>query len=86
VRLSTGRRKEINDITNTRSRRWLVFLSMPIVAISVMNIITTLASFLKLDRVVISLFILAIKGQVKKDTDITGKESQISRAAEYRPT
>ena len=26
------------------------------------------------------------KGQVKKDTDITGKESQISRAAEYRPT
>ncbi|MDU2542753.1 MAG: phosphoethanolamine transferase EptA [Klebsiella sp.] len=37
---------------------WLVFLSMPIVAISVMNIITTLASFLKLDRVVISLFIL----------------------------
>ena len=29
---------------------WLVFLSMPIVAISVMNIITTLASFLKLDR------------------------------------
>ncbi len=31
---------------------------MPIVAISVMNIITTLASFLKLDRVVISLFIL----------------------------
>ncbi len=37
---------------------WLVFLSMPIVAISVMNIITTLASFLKLDRLVISLFIL----------------------------
>lgn len=39
-------------------RNWLVFLSMPIVAISVMNIITTLASFLKLDRIVISLFIL----------------------------
>ncbi|CAH3610176.1 TPA: phosphoethanolamine transferase EptA [Klebsiella pneumoniae] len=37
---------------------WLVFLSMPIVAISVMNILTTLASFLKLDRLVISLFIL----------------------------
>ena len=37
---------------------WLVFLSMPIVAISVMNIITTIASFLKLDRLVISLFIL----------------------------
>ena len=37
---------------------WLVFLSMPIVAISVMNIITTLASFLKLDRLVVSLFIL----------------------------
>ncbi|MED5742944.1 phosphoethanolamine transferase EptA, partial [Enterobacter hormaechei] len=37
---------------------WLVFLSMPIVDISVMNIITTLASFLKLDRLVISLFIL----------------------------
>lgn len=31
---------------------------MPIVAISVMNILTTLASFLKLDRLVISLFIL----------------------------
>ena len=37
---------------------WLVFLSMPIVAISVMNILTTLASFLKLDRLVISLIIL----------------------------
>ncbi|HCB1501237.1 lipid A ethanolaminephosphotransferase [Klebsiella oxytoca] len=37
---------------------WLVFLSMPIVAISVMNIITTIASLLKLDRLVISLFIL----------------------------
>ncbi len=37
---------------------WLLFLSMPIVAISVMNILTTLASFLKLDRLVISLFIL----------------------------
>lgn len=37
---------------------WLVFLSMPLVAFSVMNILTTLASFLKLDRVVITLFIL----------------------------
>ncbi|HGW8502083.1 TPA: phosphoethanolamine transferase EptA [Raoultella ornithinolytica] len=37
---------------------WLVFLSMPVVAFSVMNILTTLASFLKLDRLVISLFIL----------------------------
>ncbi len=37
---------------------WLVFLSMPLVAFSVMNILTTLASFLKLDRLVISLFIL----------------------------
>ncbi|HDT6508428.1 TPA: phosphoethanolamine transferase EptA [Klebsiella aerogenes] len=43
----------VNNLHN-----WLVFLSMPIVAISVINIITTLASFLKLDRVVISLFIL----------------------------
>lgn len=43
----------VNNLHN-----WLVFLSMPIVAISVMNIITTLASFLKLDRVVISMFIL----------------------------
>lgn len=39
-------------------RNWLVFLSMPVVAFSVMNILTTLASFLKLDRLVISLFIL----------------------------
>lgn len=37
---------------------WLVFLSMPVVAFSVMNILTTLASFLKLDRLIISLFIL----------------------------
>lgn len=37
---------------------WLVFLSMPVVAFSVMNILTTLASFLRLDRLVISLFIL----------------------------
>ncbi|MFY0191982.1 phosphoethanolamine transferase EptA [Raoultella planticola] len=39
-------------------RNWLVFLSMPVVAFSVMNILTTFASFLKLDRLVISLFIL----------------------------
>uniref|UniRef100_UPI0031D8876A phosphoethanolamine transferase EptA n=1 Tax=Klebsiella sp. TaxID=576 RepID=UPI0031D8876A len=37
---------------------WLVFLSMPVVACSVINILTTLASFLRLDRLVISLFIL----------------------------
>ena len=37
---------------------WLVFLSMPVVACGVMNILTTLASFLRLDRLVISLFIL----------------------------
>lgn len=36
----------------------LVFLSMPVVAFSVINIIATLASFLWLDRVVIALFIL----------------------------
>lgn len=36
----------------------LVFLSMPVVAFSVMNIITTLASFIWLDRVTIALFIL----------------------------
>lgn len=36
----------------------LVFLSMPLVAFSVINIVTTLASFLWLDRVVIAVFIL----------------------------
>ncbi len=36
----------------------LVFLSMPVVAFSVMNIVITLASFLRLDRLVISLFVL----------------------------
>ncbi len=36
----------------------LVFLSMPVVAFSVMNILITLASFLRLDRLVISLFVL----------------------------
>ncbi|HHG8774569.1 TPA: phosphoethanolamine transferase EptA [Raoultella planticola] len=40
------------------AHNWLVFLSMPVVAFSVMNILTTLASFLRLDRIVISLFIL----------------------------
>jgi len=39
-------------------RSWLVFLSMPLVAISVINIVVTLASFLWLDRLVIALFIL----------------------------
>jgi lipid A ethanolaminephosphotransferase len=36
----------------------LVFVSMPLVAFSVINIVVTLASFLWLDRVVIALFIL----------------------------
>ena len=36
----------------------LVFLSMPVVAFSVINIIATLASFLWLDRLVLALFIL----------------------------
>lgn len=39
-------------------RNWLVFLSMPLVAISVINIVVTLASFLWLDRLIIALFIL----------------------------
>lgn len=36
----------------------LVFLSMPFVAFAVINILLTLASFLRLDRLVISLFIM----------------------------
>ncbi|AUV01885.1 phosphoethanolamine transferase EptA [Enterobacteriaceae bacterium ENNIH1] len=36
----------------------LVFASMPIVAFSVINIVLTLASFLRLDRLTISLFVL----------------------------
>lgn len=36
----------------------LVFISMPFVAFAVINIVVTLASFLRLDRLVISLFIL----------------------------
>jgi len=36
----------------------LVFLSMPVVAFSVMNIVLTLASFVRLDRLMISLFVL----------------------------
>ena len=36
----------------------LVFLSMPFVAFAVINIVVTLASFVRLDRLVISLFIL----------------------------
>jgi len=39
-------------------RNWLVFLSMPLVAMSVINIVVTLASFIWLDRAVIALFIL----------------------------
>ncbi|ANR78128.1 phosphoethanolamine transferase EptA [Kosakonia sacchari] len=37
---------------------WLVFLSMPLVAFSVINIVLSLASFVRLDRLVISLFVL----------------------------
>ncbi|WP_437890190.1 phosphoethanolamine transferase EptA [Phytobacter sp. V91] len=36
----------------------LVFLSMPVVAFSVMNIVLTLASFIRLDSLVLSLFVL----------------------------
>lgn len=43
----------VNSLHNT-----LVFLSMPVVAFSVINILITLASFLKLDRLLISIFIL----------------------------
>ncbi|POW55863.1 phosphoethanolamine transferase EptA [Candidatus Pantoea alvi] len=39
-------------------RNWLVFLSMPLVAISVINIVATIASFIWLDRLIIALFIL----------------------------
>ena len=38
-------------------RNWLVFLSMPLVAMSVINIVVTTASFIWLDRAVIALFI-----------------------------
>ncbi|WP_342321474.1 phosphoethanolamine transferase EptA [Kosakonia sp. BYX6] len=37
---------------------WLVFLSMPLVAFSVINIVLCLASFIRLDRLVITLFVL----------------------------
>lgn len=37
----------------------LFFLSMPLVAFSVINIVVTLASFLWLDRITIALFIIA---------------------------
>ncbi len=39
-------------------RNWLVFLSMPLVAFSVINILLSLASFLFLERPVMTLFIL----------------------------
>lgn len=39
-------------------RNALVFLSMPLVAVSVINIVVTVASFLLLDRLVIALFVL----------------------------
>ncbi|WP_039055153.1 phosphoethanolamine transferase EptA [Enterobacter sp. Bisph1] len=37
---------------------WLVFLSMPLVAFSVITIVVSLASLIRLDRLVISLFLL----------------------------
>ncbi|MGK9172361.1 phosphoethanolamine transferase EptA [Yokenella regensburgei] len=43
----------VNSLHNT-----LVFLSMPVVAFSVINIVLSLASFLRLERMVISLFII----------------------------
>ncbi|WP_034951121.1 phosphoethanolamine transferase EptA [Erwinia oleae] len=42
----------------TSARNVMVFLSMPVVAFSVINIVVTLASFLCLDRIVVALFIL----------------------------
>lgn len=39
-------------------RNWLVFLSMPLVAFSVINIVLSLASFVFLDRLIITLFVL----------------------------
>ncbi|WP_312688319.1 phosphoethanolamine transferase EptA [Kosakonia sp.] len=39
-------------------RNWLVFLSMPLVAFAVINIVVTLASFIFLDRLLITLFVL----------------------------
>ncbi|SCB89241.1 lipid A ethanolaminephosphotransferase [Kosakonia oryziphila] len=39
-------------------RNWLVFLSMPLVAFSVINIVLSLASFFFLERPVITLFVL----------------------------
>ncbi|MBS1205695.1 MAG: phosphoethanolamine transferase EptA [Proteobacteria bacterium] len=39
-------------------RNWLVFLSMPVVAFSVINIVLSLASFFFLERPVITLFVL----------------------------
>lgn len=41
-----------------QSHDWMVFLSMPLVAISVINIVVTIASFFCLDRLIIALFIL----------------------------
>lgn len=51
-------RQVLVDMPLDNLRTVLVFLSMPVVAFSVINIITTLASFLWLDRLVIALFIL----------------------------
>ncbi|WLI78390.1 phosphoethanolamine transferase EptA [Kosakonia sp. H02] len=43
----------VNSVHN-----WLVFISMPLVAFSVMNIVLTLASFIRLDRLVLTVFVL----------------------------
>lgn len=51
-------RQVISALPLDNLRNILVFLSMPLVAFSVINIITTLASFIWLDRLVIALFVL----------------------------
>ncbi|MBP2166814.1 lipid A ethanolaminephosphotransferase [Erwinia toletana] len=51
-------RQVLADMPLDSLHNTLVFLSMPVVAFSVINIITTLASFFWLDRILIALFIL----------------------------
>ncbi|MGK3498189.1 phosphoethanolamine transferase domain-containing protein, partial [Citrobacter youngae] len=48
----------LQDLPLDSLRNILVFLSMPVVAFSVMNIVLTLASFLWLNRLVACIFIL----------------------------
>ncbi|WP_116429365.1 phosphoethanolamine transferase domain-containing protein, partial [Klebsiella pneumoniae] len=48
----------LQDLPLNSVRNVLVFLSMPVVAFSVMNIVLTLASFLWLNRLVACIFIL----------------------------